>query len=311
MHRRIAVRIVVGIALHSSCAKASSILGSANTATVLNVAGSAVNVATGALNFNEAKKEAAKCASSDGSDQAACDKSALYYAMGTLNLAQAAAQAVTAGSSSSTAASTDTSTGTTSSSSTNTTSSDATTAAVSTDPEVAAGLTFAANVAANQDKTLSYNASTGTVTTASGSTLSTSAVSSAGTTSSGDSSSSLKSTMNSIAATEDQIAAKAIAKVSKLKNIAAAVNGEEASTGGGAGGPPAVGGGSGEVKQGIVLAPRPSKVTPVAASVEGLQKNFNGTPVGVAGDNIFKMVQRRYHLKDSQSTFLNESDLIK
>ncbi|MFN8792369.1 MAG: hypothetical protein ACK5Y2_13025 [Bdellovibrionales bacterium] len=40
------------------------------------------------------------------------------------------------------------------------------------------------------------------------------------------------------------------------------------------------------------------------AQVSGLSKNFNGDPIGVAGDSIFVMMSRRYQLKNSQNTFL-------
>jgi hypothetical protein len=40
------------------------------------------------------------------------------------------------------------------------------------------------------------------------------------------------------------------------------------------------------------------------ASAEGLSKDFNGELIGVSGDDIFKMMNRRYRLKDSQDSFL-------
>lgn len=39
------------------------------------------------------------------------------------------------------------------------------------------------------------------------------------------------------------------------------------------------------------------------AQVSGLSKNYNGDPIGVAADNIFAMMTRRYKLKDTQKTF--------
>ena len=41
------------------------------------------------------------------------------------------------------------------------------------------------------------------------------------------------------------------------------------------------------------------------ASAEGLARNFNGELIGVAGDDIFKMMNRRYQLKSNQDTFIN------
>lgn len=40
------------------------------------------------------------------------------------------------------------------------------------------------------------------------------------------------------------------------------------------------------------------------ASADGLAKEFNGEMIGVAGDNIFKMMNRRYKLKTAQDNFI-------
>lgn len=40
------------------------------------------------------------------------------------------------------------------------------------------------------------------------------------------------------------------------------------------------------------------------AGIEGLSKEFNGEPIGVAGDNIFEMITRRYDAKETQGTFV-------
>jgi len=40
------------------------------------------------------------------------------------------------------------------------------------------------------------------------------------------------------------------------------------------------------------------------ASAEGLSKDFNGELIGVAGDDIFKMMNRRYKLKEDQDSFM-------
>lgn len=40
------------------------------------------------------------------------------------------------------------------------------------------------------------------------------------------------------------------------------------------------------------------------ASAEGLAKDFNGDMIGVAGDDIFKMMNRRYKLKTAQDNFI-------
>ncbi|MGE0632195.1 MAG: hypothetical protein AB7O96_07285 [Pseudobdellovibrionaceae bacterium] len=43
-----------------------------------------------------------------------------------------------------------------------------------------------------------------------------------------------------------------------------------------------------------------------AASVAGLTKDFNGEPIGVAGDSIFDMIARRYQRKDKQDFFIQD-----
>lgn len=43
---------------------------------------------------------------------------------------------------------------------------------------------------------------------------------------------------------------------------------------------------------------------PAAASVAGMTKNFNGELIGVAGDDIFQMMARRYRQKSKEDSFL-------
>jgi len=45
------------------------------------------------------------------------------------------------------------------------------------------------------------------------------------------------------------------------------------------------------------------------SNVSGMQKMYNGEPIGVAADDIFGMMNRRYQLKHSQESFLTEADL--
>jgi hypothetical protein len=45
------------------------------------------------------------------------------------------------------------------------------------------------------------------------------------------------------------------------------------------------------------------------AQVAGMQKNFNGEPIGVAADSIFLMMNRRYKVKESQDSFFTDMDL--
>lgn len=46
------------------------------------------------------------------------------------------------------------------------------------------------------------------------------------------------------------------------------------------------------------------------AQVAGMTKNFNGEPIGVAGDSIFDMMNRRYQVKEKQNAFLTDNDLL-
>jgi len=46
------------------------------------------------------------------------------------------------------------------------------------------------------------------------------------------------------------------------------------------------------------------------AQMAGLQKNYNGEPIGVSQDDIFLMMNRRYLLKDSQDSFLHENEIL-
>lgn len=45
------------------------------------------------------------------------------------------------------------------------------------------------------------------------------------------------------------------------------------------------------------------------SSLAGMQKNYNGEPIGVAGDSIFLMMTRRYKLKERQESFFSDGDL--
>jgi hypothetical protein len=109
---------------------------------------------------------------------------------------------------------------------------------------------------------------------------------------------------------EAEILAKAQKKVDKLMNTNV-VSGEESS--GGGGGSMAAGGGSGAdpmAAYGAAGAGAGSGIDRDPAQVAGMQKNYNGEPIGVSADSIFKMMTRRYKVKESQSTFLDESDIL-
>lgn len=44
-------------------------------------------------------------------------------------------------------------------------------------------------------------------------------------------------------------------------------------------------------------------------NLAGMQKNYNGEPIGVSADSIFNMMARRYKVKDSQESFYSDSEL--
>lgn len=46
-----------------------------------------------------------------------------------------------------------------------------------------------------------------------------------------------------------------------------------------------------------------------ASAIAGMQKSFNGDPIGVAGDSIFSMMTRRYNVKKQQDTFFEEHEV--
>ncbi|WP_415061687.1 hypothetical protein [Bdellovibrio sp.] len=45
------------------------------------------------------------------------------------------------------------------------------------------------------------------------------------------------------------------------------------------------------------------------SSLAGMQKNYNGEPIGVAADSIFLMMTRRYKVKESQESFFTDAEL--
>lgn len=47
-----------------------------------------------------------------------------------------------------------------------------------------------------------------------------------------------------------------------------------------------------------------------AALVAGMSKSFNGELIGVSGDSIFGMMNRRYKLKENQDSFFSEAELM-
>lgn len=45
------------------------------------------------------------------------------------------------------------------------------------------------------------------------------------------------------------------------------------------------------------------------ANLAGMQKNYNGEPIGVAADSIFLMMNRRYKVKESQDSFYSDAEM--
>jgi hypothetical protein len=83
---------------------------------------------------------------------------------------------------------------------------------------------------------------------------------------------------------------------------------EGGSAGGGGAGPAfpsgadAYGAGAGAGTGGSGAAREPTNLA-------GMQKNYNGEPIGVSADSIFNMMARRYKVKDSQESFYSDTDL--
>ncbi len=77
--------------------------------------------------------------------------------------------------------------------------------------------------------------------------------------------------------------------------------------GGGSGGGAA--GTTSETAGGLGGGGHGSKVDRSPAQVAGMSRDFNGEPIGVSGDSLFEMMNRRYKLKEKQNVFLDETDL--
>ncbi|MEK2647165.1 hypothetical protein [Bdellovibrio sp. BCCA] len=112
-------------------------------------------------------------------------------------------------------------------------------------------------------------------------------------------------------ATYEEIQKRAAAKAEKMKlgALTAASGYEEGGGGGGAG----AGVGSSDESGAGVAAGGPA-VAPIGidrdpSSLAGMQKNYNGEPIGVAADSIFLMMTRRYKVKESQESFYTDAEL--
>jgi hypothetical protein len=108
----------------------------------------------------------------------------------------------------------------------------------------------------------------------------------------------------------DSIGKKAAAKMENLKlgSMTASTGYED---GGGSGGGSASSGDDNYASSGLAGAGAGAGVGlgRDPSSLAGMQKNYNGEPIGVAADSIFLMMNRRYKVKESQESFFTDAEL--
>lgn len=267
-----------------------------------NQSGQMINMAVGAANLATAAKCFSQCSSGGG----CCAMAPAFLAMGMANMAQAKADGKTASQASGTVRMTDVGNyggGFESGYDPNAVNK------LLNDPELKAGYEFG-NSMTNVDpsKGMSWDSKTGVVTTASGKTYKASDFNSPTSMAAAGMS---KGMIDSIMGMEKKIQDNAMKKLDKMGLNTPVVASEEESGGGGGGGFTGGGGNSeaysnagadtGGPKLGIDRDP---------AQVAGMQKDYNGEPIGVAGDSIFKMMTRRYKVKEGQSSFLDDAALL-
>lgn len=146
---------------------------------------------------------------------------------------------------------------------------------------------FAA-IAAAKKNGVKYNPKTGQFTLPNGTTMGPSSVSREGALGAGVSAAEFDKTMAKIAEMEK----KAAAAEAKLASPEAGFEG---------------GGGGGSTSYASTEEAAPSYGAGIPrepTSVAGMSRNFNGDMIGVAGDNIFTMMARRYRQMDSKDSFL-------
>jgi len=262
--------------------------------------GQALNMVTGAVNFGVGAYYATKCPTDGGS----CAMSALFFLMGAQNMMQAAAQGKSGGQAAGAVYATDIGLG-------GSGYDPSIAEKIKQDPELKAGTDFAASVAQGKGG-FTYDPKTNTVTTAKGTKIkgsdlgNSSALAAAGVP---------KAAIDLMNASQADALAKAKEKIDKLglnKLNTNVVAGEESSGGGGSGGSGSSGAGGDAAGYAGARAGAGSGlgIDRDPAQIAGMQKNYNGEPIGVSGDSIFKMMTRRYKVKESQSTFLDESDVL-
>jgi hypothetical protein len=105
-----------------------------------------------------------------------------------------------------------------------------------------------------------------------------------------------------------KIAAKENEKV-KLGALTTANGYEEGSSAGGGGGAGAYPGTAADSYGGAGAGAGSGSASREPTNLAGMQKNYNGEPIGVSADSIFNMMARRYKVKDSQESFYSDTDL--
>lgn len=269
--------------------------------------GQLVNIATGAANMALSAEEMSQCPA----HQYKCAMSIAHFIMGVANFAQSKAHGTTASQATSSLNATDTGSQTLNPSG----GAGYDPQAALNDPAVKNANNFIKDMTGTTvapGKPFAYDPKTNTVITASGKTLKVNDVSSPGGMAAAGIS---KDVIDSAMASQKEILAEAMKKVEGYKTAAGAGSSEESASGGGgwgasggAGGGGADGHGVGGLNAGGSAAGLGIDRDP--AQLAGMQKNYNGEAIGVAGDSIFGMMTRRYKVKESQRSFYDESELL-
>lgn len=299
MMKKAKVLLVSAIFTMSSMGGAASITESSDKTKSDNKKGQLLNIAMGGANLYQAKVCFSQCSASGGG---CCAMAPVFLLMGIQNLQQAGAQGKTAGQAAGAVGLTDAGLG----------SSDYDPEAIKqleNDPEYREGKDFVATVA-NGGANFTYDPKTNSVTTAKGNKIkgsdlnSTSGMAAAGMP---------KGAIDLLSSMESDILAKAQKKVDKMgRGSSTNVLAGEESGGGGSGGDGITSGSGDEASHGVAGAAGGTGlgIDRDPAQVAGMQKNYNGEPIGVAGDSIFSMMTRRYKAKENQSSFFDGSELL-
>jgi hypothetical protein len=287
-----------------------AIHGSAGDTAAANRKGQLINTLSQIANVGQASYELNKCISSHGRDGYSCVMSGVHFGMAVLNSKQAGADYKSGMEAAGTYGATDTTGG-------------------NVDPSAGAGYDVDAvkNSQAMKDAErfmdkmsgtelqpgapFVFNPKTQTLTTSKGKTLPASAFSSP---SAMAAAGIPQNVIDAAVASEKAIAAEATKKAEKYK--VAGGSSEEAGGGGGGGGWGSAGGGAdgsgagdgagsglGGKGAGLGMGKDPT-------SLAGMQKNYNGEAIGVSGDSIFRMMTRRYKVKESQRSFYDDAELL-